>query len=948
MSTEAHHATATLRRRTDHATSLHPRHLIAIGALIGLLAAPPLPAQQPDQPQAPGGAATDSAHAASAPAAQAVRIGGGIRIDGRLDEATWASVPPITRFTQVTPDEGQPSTERTEVRIAYDVDAIYVGAYLHDRGRVMTRLLRRDALAQDSDWLEVSFDAYHDHQTASTFAVNPAGVRRDQTGVDAPEGGGGRGGGRGGPPSSGGSEWNPVWEVATAVTDSGWMAEMRIPLSQLRFGRAEVQTWGLQVRRTIARRAEEAMFAFVPRNERGGPARFGHLQGLERLEARDPLEIIPYVSGRADFRRAPRNLAVDFDNPFRSGRDLEAGIGADLQYRLSSNFTLNAAVNPDFGQVEVDPAVINLTDLEIRLQENRPLFVEGADIFRFGESTALGSAQLLYTRRVGRAPSLGAPPEAAYVDMPASAGILGAAKLTGRTSGGWSLGFLDAVTRRERAPWVDAQNVERAVLVEPLSNYFATRVRRDLNSGGTSFGAVATAVNRRLEGEMQEARLRAAAYAGGIDFRHEWASRRWSATGHFSPSYIRGSEAAMIAAQNSSARYFGRPDADHLSVDSAATSLAGYAANVNVGRRAGAFVGSVELGATSPTYEINDLGFQTTADRLALDLRLGYRRNRPGRVLRSWAVLSGTNPNWNYGGERVSQGAALILNGQLLNYWSGGLILRRQFSTLNDRLTRGGPLARTPAGPGVIFNFSSDFRKPYTIGGNASLFREEGGASATSAAFDIGLRPAGNWDVRVGPSLLRTRRTPQYVQPVTDATAARTFGRRYVFAELDQTVLSLETRLNVNFTPDLSFELYAQPLIASGDYGTLMELERPRTFDFVRYGIEGGSTISAPDGQGRFTIDPDGPGPAPSFRVFDRDFSTRSLRGNAVLRWEWRPGSTLFVVWQQSRAETLTALDPDSAFRQAGSFDPGRDARELFGLRPDNVFMVKMTWWINP
>jgi hypothetical protein len=929
---------------------IHRKQLVRLGALAGLLVVAPSAAQQDATPRQdslpPGGdTAVDLAHATNAPSARAVRIGGGISVDGRLDEDVWASIPPVTRFTQVTPDEGQPATELTEVRIAYDSDAIYIGAHLHDRGRVMTRLVRRDALAEGSDWLVVSFDTYHDHQTASTFSVNPSGVRRDQTGVEAPGGPAGRGN----PSFRGeGSEWNPVWDVATAVTDSGWVAEMRVPFSQLRFGRAKVQTWGLQIQRTIARRAEEAMFAFIPRNDRGGPARFGHLEGLEGLEARDPLEIVPYVSARADLRRVPRNAAVDFENPFRSGRDLNAGIGADLQYRVSSNFTLNAAVNPDFGQVEVDPAVVNLTAFETRLQENRPFFVEGADIFRFGESGGLGSAQLLYTRRIGRAPSLDAPAAAAYVDMPEAARILGAAKLTGRTSKGWSVGLLGALTNRERAPYVDTRNVQREALVEPLTNHFAVRVRRDLNSGRTSLGGLVTSVNRFLEGETQEAPLRDAAYSGGIDFRHEWANRTWSIAGYLSPSYITGSEAVLIAAQNSSARYFGRPDSDRLSVDSTATSLTGYAANVNIGKRAGAVTGLVEFGATSPTYEINDLGFQTTADRLALDVRLGYRQNQPGRILRTWSVLSGTNPNWNYGGERVSQGAAVILNGQLMNYWSGGLFLRRQFSTLNDRLTRGGPLAREPGGYGVSFNFSSDFRKPYTIGGNASAFRDERGASTQIFGFNVGLRPAVNWDMRVGPSLFRSRGTPQYVQSVADPTASSTYGRRYVFAELDQSTLSLETRLNVNFTPDLSFELYAQPLIASGDFGTLMELARPRTFNFLRYGTDGGSTISAPDAQGRYTIDPDGPGSARSFRVSDRDFNTRSLRGNAVLRWEWRPGSTLFLVWQQSRSETLTALSADPAFGRVGSFDPGRDARDLFGLHPDNVVMLKMTYWLNP
>jgi hypothetical protein len=924
------------------------RHITALAALTVLLAATSSPAQQgpsqPDSAQDRGATGSDAAHARSAPTARAVRIEGGISVDGRLDDAAWEQVPAASDFTQVTPDEGRPSTERTEVRIVYDADAIYIGAHLYDSGPVKTRTVRRDAFAQDSDWIEISFDTYHDHQTANTFAVNPSGVRRDQTGVVS--GGGGPGGGGFG---GGGTEWNPVWEVGTAVTDSGWVAEMRIPFSQLRFGRAEMQTWGIQIERTIARKAEETQFAFTPRNQRGGAARFGHLDGLEGLEARDPLEIVPYLSARVDFRRVRQNAAVDFENPFRSGRDATGGIGADLQYRISSNFTLNATLNPDFGQVEVDPAVINLSAFETRLQENRPFFIEGADIFRFGAGGGGGgSGQLLYTRRVGRAPSLGAPQDAAYVDMPDAARILGAGKLTGRTSKGWSIGILEAVTSKEWAPYVDTENLQREAVVEPLSNYFTARIKRDLNEGRSSLGGLFTSVNRSLEGETMSARLRDAAYTGGVDFRHEWANRTWSITGQFSPSYISGRESVMIAAQNSSARYFGRPDADHLSVDSTATALMGYAANVNVGKRAGDFTGSVGFAATSPMYEINDLGFQTTADRLSLDTRFNYRQNQPGRTFRTWGLGTGPELSWNFGGDLVEAGTGLVLNGQLLNYWSGALFLQHRFSTLNDRLTRGGPLARDPAGSSVGFFFDSDSRRAYTVGGNANLGWDESGAWSQRMGFDIGLRPAANWDVRVGPSVSRNHTTAQYVQAVNDATATQTFGRRFVFAELDQTSVSLETRLNVNFTPDLSFELYAQPLIASGDYSTLMELERPRTFDFVRYGIDAGSTVSAPDAEGQYTIDPDGSGPVESFQVRNRDFNARSLRGNAVLRWEWRPGSTLFLVWQQSRSETLNALGADPAFQRVGNFDLGRSARDLFGLRPDNVFMLKATYWLNP
>jgi hypothetical protein len=892
------------------------RTLLALSTLASLIAAIPARAQEEGV-----GVQTHE----NAPAAHAVRLTGRIVLDGKLDDAGWATATPVTRFTQLDPKEGEPASQPIEVRIVYDAEAIYIGAYLHDDAPVSTRLVRRDSNAQDSDWFDVSLDTYHDHLSASSFSVNPSGVRKDQIGSGLQQGGGGGGGG---------SEWNPVWDVATAVTDSGWVAEMRIPLSQLRFGQADVQTWGLQLQRTIAAKHEQDIFSFTHKNERGGPPRYGHLTGLQGLKATKPLEVVPYLSGRADYRLVPQNAAVTFENPFRSGADYTAGYGADVQYRVSSNFTLNATINPDFGQTEVDPAVINLSAFETRLQENRSFFVEGADIFRFGGGDG---GQILYSRRIGRAPQLGAPAGAAYTNLPDQATILGAAKLSGRTSKGWSIGLLEAVTSKEQAPYVDVAGLQREAVVEPLANYFTARLKRDFNQGNSTIGGILTSANRRLgDDPVMVSRLRTAAYAGGVDLRHEWARRVWSVMANLAPSYIQGSRDVIIAAQNSSARYYNRPDATYLQLDSAATSMRGYSGSVNVGKRAGAWTGSVGVNATSPGYEINDLGFQTTADRAVLSTQFNYRHNRPGRIFRNWGVGSGPDFSWNYGGNLVSASNGVVVNGQFANYWGGFFNFQQRYAALNDRLTRGGPLTRDLSGWSMSANVNSDQRKAYTLGGNLNAGRDAGGSHRTSVGANVGWKPAGNWDVRIGPDWTVNHTAAQYVQSVTDPLDVSTFGRRYVFAPLDQTTVSLETRLNVNFTPDMSLEIYAQPLISSGNYGSMKELQAPRTFKFTDYGVESG------------TIDPDGAGPAPAFSVANRDFNTHSLRGNAVFRWEWRPGSTLFLVWQQSRSETLNALAADPAFQQVGNFDIGRDGRELFGLRPDNVFMIKMTYWLNP
>lgn len=899
-------------------------------------------------------AQADAVHASQAPSARAVRFTGSMTVDGRLTESHWTSAPPITHFTQRDPLEGSPVSEATDVRILFDNDAIYVGARLSDRHPISTRLGRRDASFQDSDQFGIAFDSYHDHLTAFRFAVNPSEVKRDEV-ISGGGFGGAFTGGGGGNFGGGDATWDPVWDVQTTVTDSGWVVEMRIPFSQLRFSRADVQTWGLQVERRIARSQELASFAFTPKFERGGVARYGHLTGLQGLVAQGRVEALPYVFGRADYRAVPQNPSVTFVDPYRSGSDLSRNVGGDLKFRVTSNFTLDATVNPDFGQVELDPAVVNLTAFETRFEERRPFFVEGASIFRFGFGGGMmggggggagggagGGGQIVYSRRIGRSPQVGVPSNAVYSDVPETATILGAAKLTGRTPSGWSIGILEAVTGRETAAYVDASMVPGRAVVEPLTNYVVGRVRRDLRNSGTRVGAVFTGVHRDLADSTLIDRLRAEAYTGGLDITHEWADRDWSLSGNIVSSSIGGSEAVMLRAQRSSARYYQRPDAGHLAIDSAATSMTGYSGSLNVGKRAGAWTGFVNLSAVSPGYEINDLGFQTASDRMSASSQVTYTHTRPGMVFREWKVDASHSFTRNYDTNPVSRRVSSSFDYSLQSYWSGSLDVAREGGTLNDRLTRGGPLARDPIRRSISASLQTDPRRAYTMRVNAEREEDTAGGQGTQFELSLGWRPADNWEIRLGPEFGKGRSAAQYVTSVGDATATSTYGRRYLFAGIEQTEVSLSTRVNVTFTPKVTLELYAQPLLATGDYAALKELRAPRTFDFNVYGTDAG-TIG--ETAGVFTIDPDAGGPASSFTVNDRDFTALELRGNAVLRWEFRPGSTLFAVWQQRRSAEYDAFDSPG---RAGQFDFGRDARGLVGLKPENVFIVKMSYWLNP
>jgi hypothetical protein len=881
-------------------------------SLLALLAVPPLLAAQSAPPAQP---ASRDAHAAD-PVAVATRTTGSIRVDGRLDDEAWAAATPVSDFTQWDPAEGTPVSERTEARILYDGEALYVGVRLWDRSPVSSRLGRRDMPLGDSDWVGLVVDSYHDHRTAFSFDLNPAGVRRDALKIGDVDD----------------NSWDPVWEGASSVDSTGWTAEYRIPFSQLRFSPAAEQTWGIQIERVIRRNQEYSLFAFTPKKERGGIARYGHLHGLRDIRPGKRLEILPYTVAKAEY--------VDpAGNPFRTDSEYGVSGGLDLKYRVTSNLTLDATLNPDFGQVEVDPAVVNLSAFETFFPEKRPFFIEGTDNFNF--YTGAGASALFYTRRIGRTPQLFAP--GAAEELVATT-ILGAAKLSGKT-GGWSVGLMEALTEREEVRFrpfdVEPGAPADRFVVEPLTNYLVGRARRDFRSGQTSLGAIATAVSRDLDGAALEASLRSSAYAGGADFRHEWARRSWVLSGYAAGSTISGARGVIGAAQRSSARYFQRPDAGHVELDTLATSLAGLAGELTLARQAGRhWRGSAAVTTVSPGYEINDLGFSTRSDLVRGLASVTYLENTPGPTFRNWRVQGQARLDGNYDGDHIGNTLFLGSNWLLRNYWNVAFNAGYSFESTDDRLTRGGPLARRPADGRVYVSVDSDPRKGVTGYGGFYYGEDAAGGGSIQADAGVTLRPSPRWTLSVGPAFVRNQVEAQYVASVRDDLAAATFGRRYVFADLEQTELALDTRLDLTFTPRLTLQLFAQPLISAADFGDYKELEAARTFDFAVYGRDRGTLARNDDGS--FTADPDGAGPAAPFRFgqffSQRDFNQRFLRGNAVLRWEWRPGSTLYVAWQQRR------FDEDVV----GDFSLNRDRSALFSARPDNVFLIKVNYWLNP
>lgn len=860
---------------------------------------------------------------AQAPTAVAARRTGPVSIDGKLDEAAWQAATPITNFTQLDPQEGQPASEKTEARILIDDDALYVGMRLYDSRPelIQSQLARRDE-SIEGDLAEVMIDSYHDHVTGVIFRLSPAGAKRDAT------------------LSSNGNQdnsWDAVWDGASSVDKEGWTAEFRIPLSQLRYNRNVAdQVWGIQLDRKIARKAELAFFSFTPKNQQQGIYRYGHLTGLGSLPSTRKIELVPYVLARNE---NPGSVAAN--DPFRKQNSIAPGAGLDLKVGLTSNLTMNATFNPDFGQVEVDPAVVNLSAFETFFPERRPFFIEGRSIFSFGGMRTNNSSNgytFFHTRRIGRQPQrfIGAS-DVAFVDAPIETTIAAATKLTGRSRGGWSLGVLDALTTREEARIRTTSGADRDETVEPLANYFIGRLKRDLRQGNTTVGFGLTATNRNLDESYLRPIFRRAAYAGGIDWNHAWSNRVWAFDGNIVFTDNIGTPEAIDALQTSPARYYQRPDKENYRRDPGRTSLFGYVAEMTLAKLSGLhWTGTLTYQEYNPGFELNEAGFLGSTDMRGIAPLVAYSENRPGKHLRNWAQYLFWNPSWDFDNNMTFNGVGFISVGELPSFWTYFMRADWRPPVLDGSLTRGGPLAALPTGYAVATEINSDRRKKYTYGFFANYSWNAARGNGFNFNPRLQIRPSTALRITLQPSYNRTHGMAQFVTRSVDALATDTYGTRYVFSTLNQKTLAMVTRVDWTFTPTLSLQLFAQPLLASGDFLDYKEFRLPRNFKFDIYGRDKG-TIARNDATRRYTVDPDGAGPALPFTFGDRDFNQRSLRGNAVVRWEYRPGSALFFVWQQSRFGQIGE----------GNFDFSRDSQALFDTKPENVFVIKGTWWIG-
>ncbi len=910
-------------------------HLYQRVAVVALLLAPAVTRAQDS---------TSSIHPRTPPVAQAQRLRGSISLDGKLDDAAWQTAKPITDFTQYQPHEAQPPAMRTEIRVLYDDNAIYIGARLYDslgaKG-VRAPLARRDQLLDGNgnngsfnslttDKLVVVFDPYHNHRDQALFEVNPVGVKGDQFDGD---------------PS-----WDPIWQVATNVDSLGWTAEMRIPFSQLRFSRDSLQTWGMQIWRYADRLNERDMWAFWRASEAGGPAYYGNLEGLRIPPQPKAFELLPYALSSQAFKYAAPS------DPYHTSSTNKMSAGLDLKYLLTSNLTLDATVNPDFGQVEVDPATINLSAYETYYDEKRPFFVAGSSAFDYGGMNCnfcsnTSSLDLFYSRRIGRAPQLNGYVDgiAAYDNLPDKAAILGAAKVTGRTASGFTIGMLDALTNRENATYVTTPGgPEFTQQVEPLTNYFVGRAKKEFRDGATMVGGMLTSTARQMSDTVLSDRLRSHSEAAGIDWDHRWHQRDYSWIGSVATSSVAGSPQAIQLTERSSAHYFQRPDrrvqSDGLfgtSYYTGATALRGYGLYTRLAKNNGNWFWETAQNWRSPGFEVNDLSYLNRADYRWMNFNVGRQWSTPGRFYRSAVILGGGQQQFNYDGDRTDEQAQFYASMEFLNYWRLRSIGVYHPAVLDDRLTRGGPVVIRSGYRDGVLQLSTDPRDRAVF--NISVEGAPGVGASThmlTVSPGVALKPTSSMFISLTPTFASRESDAQYVTTQADPTATSFYGKRYVFGYLRSTTWSLDTRVNWTFTPNLTLQLYAQPYFASGDYSSFREFAAPRTLNKVVYGRDAGSITRAPATSASgavYTVDPDGSGPAKSFSFGDPNFAYRSLIGNAVLRWEYRPGSTVYFVWTQNR----------SGDSSVGNFDFTRDRALLLRDRPTNVFQIKVNYWIG-
>jgi hypothetical protein len=811
-----------------------------------------------------------------------------IVLDGRFNEEVWQQAPAISEFQQREPAEGQAPTHRTEARMVYDATSLYVAvrAFDSEPDRIVGILTRRDQRSP-SDWIKIVVDSYFDKRSAYEFAVNPVGVKTDRYYFND---------------GQSDDSWDAVWDVQVERDADGWRAEFKIPFSQLRFNELSGGPVGFAVIREVGRLAETSTWPLLSRNASGFVSQFGEMRGLRMSGEPKKFELMPYAV--ADMRTQPSDPANPLNNPADPG----AAVGLDMKYAVTPGLTFTGTVNPDFGQVEADPAVVNLDAFETFFPERRPFFVEGSGTFRFNMDCNDGSCTgMFYSRRIGRQPQ-GSPSldEDEYSKQPDAATIIGAGKLTGRI-GGFSIGALTAVTAREDAEVARTGALGRTdYTVEPMTSYTVLRARKEF-ANQSSVGFMTTSTIR--QNDTATAFLADNAFAGGVDY--DWrVTPMYSFSGYLATSHIKGTAQSITRLQENSVHSFQRPDADYVDVDPISTVLRGHAGSISFGKIAGETIRfSSFFGYKSPGFDTNDLGFMRRADEKNQSNWIQWRNFRPGRYVRTRNLNFNQYQGWNFGGDRQYSGININSHWTFTNYYNIGGGYNFDAAPFRDRVTRGGPgVLGNPSKTSFWYYGNTDNRKALQFYYNGGHWVDTKNSSRHDIMPGFNWRATSSMSLNIGLRYFINHDDAQWVENEDLDNGSR----RYVFGRIDQKTMSFNTRFNYTMTPNLSLQVYAEPFVSAGSYSNYKELVDGRASNYEdRY--------------------------RPYAYSGNADFNIRSFRTTNVVRWEYRPGSTLFVVWQQGRYDD----------QQYGDFRFGRDFGGVFSAPSHNTFLVKFSYWLN-
>ncbi len=844
---------------------------------------------------------------------QTTRIAGEApQIDGLLNDAAWEQVEWAGGdFRQVNPDKGKPASVQTKFKILYDEKNLYVAFRCYDPepDKIVKRMSRRDGF--DGDWVEINIDSYYDKRTAFSFTSSVSGVKGDEyvsnNGEDWDPG------------------WDPIWYLKTSIDEEGWVAEVRIPLSQLRFTDKPDLTWGVQVQRLYFRNQERSQWQYIPPDAGGYVHLMAELHGIKGVRPQKQLEIQPYVVTKTE------RFEKEEGNPFATGSSSALDLGLDAKIGITSDITLDLTVNPDFGQVEADPSQVNLSAFELFFEERRPFFIEGNNTLNFPVSQANNNI-LFYSRRIGRQPQGYADPDASgndgvneYVKPSAGTTILGAAKLTGKNKKGFSWGILESVTSREFAE-IDSLGHRRKQIIEPYTNYFISRAQQDINKGNTIVGGIFTATNRNIE-DQRLGGLHTSAYSGGVDFLHNWKDRSYYVSGKAIVSHVQGSAEAISNTQLSSERYFQRPDNHHTEYDPTRTSLTGTGGQVMVGKKSGKLVSDLGLVWQSPGLALNDAGFLSQTDNINQWFWAQYRVLQPRGITRWQRYNVNQSMRYDFGGRHLGESYNVNGHTEFRNFWQSGGGVTYQVRSASNADLRGGPSISYPGAVYLWAYTGTDFRKKFYFNFNPEFgIGNENYSRSTALYFHFIYRPLNALNISVSPTFEFNNNQMQYVETVSGTAEAK-----YIVASIDQTTARIVLRATYMVTPNLSVQYYGQPFGTSGKYSDFKYITDASAAEYhQRYRSIQPGMLSLADGQ--YAVDENSDG-VNDYGFGRPDFNFGQFRSNMVVRWEYIPGSTLFLVWTRERNGAFYDSDPE---HRKYSFD--------FDQKGHNIFLFKFTY----